>query len=118
MLLNPQSEDNGKLLENVVFLHLRRNLRIQEGLHYYKGKKECDFVVVEYDEVTRLIQVSYQMNDEETRRREVDGLLEAAQITGCRELTIITMEMEAKWNEQGMLIHVLPAWKWMLDKDR
>lgn len=118
VLLNPQSEDNGKLLENVVFLHLRRNLRIQEGLHYYKGKKECDFVVVEYDEVTRLIQVSYQMNDEETRRREVDGLLEAAQITGCRELTIITMEMEAKWNEQGMLIHVLPAWKWMLDKDR
>lgn len=118
VLLNPQSEDNGKLLENVVFLHLQRNLRIQEGLHYYKGKKECDFVVVEYDEVTRLIQVSYQMNDEETRRREVDGLLEAAQITGCRELTIITMEMEAKWNEQGMLIHVLPAWKWMLDKDR
>lgn len=118
VLLNPQSEDNGKLLENAVFLHLRRNLRIQEGLHYYKGKKECDFVVVEYDEVTRLIQVSYQMNDEETRRREVDGLLEAAQITGCRELTIITMEMEAKWNEQGMLIHVLPAWKWMLDKDR
>lgn len=118
VLLNPQSEDNGKLLENAVFLHLRRTLRIQEGLHYYKGKKECDFVVVEYDEVTRLIQVSYQMNDEETRRREVDGLLEAAQITGCRELTIITMEMEAEWNEQGMLIHVLPAWKWMLDKDR
>lgn len=118
VLLNPQSEDNGKLLENAVFLHLRRNLRTQEGLLYYKGKKECDFVVVEYDEVTRLIQVSYQMNDEETRRREVDGLLEAAQITGCRELTIITMEMEAEWNEQGMLIHVLPAWKWMLDKDR
>lgn len=118
VLLNPQSEDNGKLLENAVFLHLRRNLRIQEELHYYKGKKECDFVVVEYDKVTRLIQVSYQMNDEETRRREVDGLLEAAQMTGCRELTIITMEMEAEWKESDMLIHVLPAWKWMLDKDR
>lgn len=118
VLLNPQSEDNGKLLENAVFLHLRRNLRIQEELHYYKGKKECDFVVVEYDKVTRLIQISYQMNDEETRRREVDGLLEAAQMTGCRELTIITMEMEAEWKESDMLIHVLPAWKWMLDKDR
>ena len=55
VLLNPHSEDNGKLLENAVFLHLRRNLRIQEELHYYKGKKECDFVVVEYDKVTRLI---------------------------------------------------------------
>ena len=73
VLLNPHSEDNGKLLENAVFLHLRRNLRIQEELHYYKGKKECDFVVVEYDKVTRLIQVSYQIGDEETRKREVDA---------------------------------------------
>lgn len=114
VLLNPHSEDNGKLLENAVFLHLRRNLRIQEELHYYKGKKECDFVVVEYDKVTRLIQVSYQMGDEETRKREVDGLLEAAQATGCRELTIVTMETEAEWKEQDMSIHVVPAWKWML----
>lgn len=114
VLLNPHSEDNGKLLENAVFLHLRRNLRIQEELHYYKGKKECDFVVVEYDKVTRLIQVSYQMGDEETRKREVDGLLEAAQETGCRELTIVTMEAEAEWKEQDMSIHVVPAWKWML----
>lgn len=115
VLLNPQSEDNGKLLENIVFLHLRRNLRIQEELHYYKGKKECDFVITEYDKVTGLIQVSYQMNDEETRRREVEGLLEAALSTGCRELTIVTMETEAEWNEQDMLIRVLPAWKWVLD---
>lgn len=114
VLLNPHSEDNGKLLENAVFLHLRRNLRIQEELHYYKGKKECDFVVVEYDKVTRLIQVSYQIGDEETRKREVDGLLEAAQETGCRELTIVTMEAEAEWKEQDMSIHVVPAWKWML----
>ena len=114
VLLNPHSEDNGKLLENAVFLHLRRNLRIQEELHYYKGKKECDFVVVEYDKVTRLIQVSYQIGDEETRKREVDGLLEAAQTTGCRELTIVTMEAEAEWKEQDMSIHVVPAWKWML----
>lgn len=114
VLLNPHSEDNGKLLENAVFLHLRRNLRIQEELHYYKGKKECDFVVVEYDKVTRLIQVSYQMGDEETRKREVDGLLEAAQATGCRKLTIVTMETETEWKEQDMSIHVVPAWKWML----
>ena len=115
VLLNPQSEDNGKLLENAVFLYLRRNLRIQEELHYYKGKKECDFVVAECDKVTRLIQVSYQMNDEETRKREVDGLLEAAQATGCRELIIITMDMETEWQEQDMVIRVLPAWKWMLE---
>lgn len=115
VLLNPQSEDNGKLLENAVFLHLRRTLRIQGELHYYKGKKECDFVVSEFDKVTRLIQVSYQMGDEETRKREIEGLLEAARVTNCRELIIVTMETEAEWKEQDMLIRVLPAWKWMLD---
>lgn len=114
MFLNPQSEDNGKLLENAVFLHLRRSLRIQEELHYYKGKKVCDFLVTEFDKVMRLIQVSYQMSDEETRKREVAGLLEAARATGCRELTIVTMETKAEWNEQGMLIRMLPAWKWMI----
>lgn len=72
-------------------------------------------MVTEFDKVTRLIQVSYQMSDEETRKREIDGLLEAARATSCRELTIITMETEAEWNEQGILIRVIPAWKWMLD---
>lgn len=96
------------------FLHLRRTLRIQEELYYYRGKKECDFVVTEFDKVTRLIQVNYQIGDEETRRREIEGLLEAARATNCQELVIVTMETEAEWREQDMLIRVLLAWKWML----
>ena len=59
VLLNPQSEDNGKLLENAVYLHLRRNLSVEAGLHYYKGKKECDFVQTSHGEVIHLIQVTY-----------------------------------------------------------
>ena len=57
-------------------LHLRRNLQIQEGLHYYKGKKECDFVITDHEEVNQLIQVTYTLHDEDTRQREIDGLLE------------------------------------------
>ena len=90
-------------------------LKVQEELHYFKGKKECDFVVSEFDKVTRLIQVCYQMNDEETRNREVGGLLEAARATDCRVLVIVTMETEAEWREQDMLVRVMPAWKWMLE---
>ena len=51
VLLNPLSEDNGILLEYAVYLHLRRNLQIQEGLYYFKGKKECDFVITNHEEV-------------------------------------------------------------------
>lgn len=114
ILLNPQSEDNGKLLENIVFLHLRRRLPIQAGMHYFKGKKECDFLLTNQQEVTQLIQVTWSMHDTETRKREIEGLLEAAQVTGCNELTILTMEEEEELLEQHTTIHVIPVWKWML----
>lgn len=61
-----------------------------------------------------MIQVDYQMGDEETRRQEIEGLLDATRATNCQELVIVTMETEAEWREQDMLIRVLPAWKWML----
>lgn len=114
ILLNPQSEDNGKLLENIVYLHLRRHLPIQAGIHYFKGKKECDFLLTDHQEVTRLIQVSWDMHDAETRKREIEGLLEAAQTTGCKQLTILTLEEEEELSEQGATIQILPVWKWML----
>ena len=114
VLLNPMSDDYGKLLENAVYLHLRRHLSLSGSLHYYKSKKECDFLVMEQQEVSQLIQVSYDIHQPETRRREIEGLLEAALATGCRHLLILTMEEEEELTEQGYAIRVLPVWKWML----
>lgn len=116
VLLNPQSENNGKLLENIVFLHLRRSMSPQDGLHYYKNKKECDFVVTAYGEVTRLIQVTYTLHDEETRQRELDGILEAAHATSCPDLLILTLEEEEDIVQDDCTIRVLPVWKWMLSQ--
>ena len=45
VLLNPQSEDNGKLLENAVYFYLRRNLPVQGSLHYYKGKNAGEYTI-------------------------------------------------------------------------
>lgn len=114
ILLNSQSEDNGKLLENAVFLHLRGSLSLQESIHYYKEKKECDFLIANQLQVTQLIQVSWSIHDEETRQREISGLLEASAATGCNKFTIITFEEEEEITEQGYQIQVIPAWKWML----
>lgn len=114
VLLNPQSEDNGKLLENAVYLHLRRNLSVEAGLYYYKGKKECDFVLTSHGEVTRLIQVTYSLHDDNTRLRELEGIQEAAQTTGCRDLLILTLEEEEEIEKDDYTIRVLPVWKWML----
>lgn len=114
VLLSPQSEDNGKLLENLVYLHLRRGMGPEAGLHFYKNKKECDFVLTVHAEVTCLIQVTYTLTSEDTRTREVEGLLEAARATGCSNLLILTLEEEEEIETDAYAISVLPVWKWML----
>lgn len=114
ILLNSQSEDNGKLLENAVFLHLHRILLPQESIHYYKEKKECDFLIADQMQVTQLIQVSWDIHDQETRQREIDGLLEASAATGCQNLLIITFDEEGEIIEQGQQIQIIPVWKWTI----
>lgn len=113
-ILMPQSSDNGKYLENTVFLQLNRNKLPSDKITYYQEKGECDFVLQRGDNVVQLIQVTWDMADEETREREINGILEASTATGCNTLLIITKEEENVINRGDKEIHVMPAWKWLL----
>lgn len=113
-VLMPQSNDNGKGLENVVLLQLNRIKQPSDKITYYQGEKECDFVLQRNESVIQLFQVTWDMTDENTREREVNGILEASQITGCDKLFIITKEEECLMEVEGKQIQVLPAWKWLL----
>lgn len=116
-VLMPQSDDEGKKLENTVFLQLYRQRSPLDRIFYYKGVGECDFVVQNGIEIVQLIQVTWEMNDDETRRREIDGLIEAAKVTGCKNLYIITADtLEEITHESGLKIHVIPAWRWLLNR--
>lgn len=116
-VLLPQSDDNGKKLENTVFLHLYRHRSPVEQIYYYQAKGECDFVVQRGVDIDRLIQVTWDMNDEATRRREIEGLLEAADATGCRNLYIITADSDEEITlDDGRVIHVVAGWRWLLGR--
>lgn len=116
-VLLPQSDDDGKKLENTVFLQLYRHRTPVDKIYYYQGKGECDFVVQRGTVIDQLIQVTWDMTDEETRRREINGLVEAAETTGCRNLLIITADQQEKIDfDNGISIHVIPAWRWLLNK--
>ncbi len=116
-VLLPQSDDDGKKLENTVFLQLYRNRTQVDQIYYYQGKGECDFVVQRGTVIDQLIQVTWDMTDEETRRREINGLVEAAETTGCRNLLIITADQQEKIDfDNGISIYVIPAWRWLLNK--
>lgn len=116
-VLLPQSDDDGKKLENTILLQLHRNKTALDKIFYYQGKGECDFVVQRESEIQQLIQVTWDMHDENTRKREIAGLLEASAATGCKTMSIITSDQEEEIIlDNGAIISVVPAWKWLLGK--
>lgn len=117
-VLLPQSDDDGKKLENTVFLQLYRQKTPLDQIFYYQGKGECDFLIQRGIDIDLLIQVTWSMENEETRKREIAGLVEASQVTGCKNLLIITADSsELIKLDNGLEIQVLPAWKWLLEKN-
>ena len=111
-----QSDDDGKRLENTVYLELVRRKGHNEELSYFSGSGECDFVVSEGDVVKRLIQVCWDMSDTETRKREFVGLLEAAKVTGCGDLAIVTRDEEGEEVHEGLAVRIVPVCRFLLSK--
>lgn len=103
------SPDKGRLLENTVFLNLRR---AGKELWYFKGKKECDFVCRDDRNEYSAIQVSWELGLQ-NEKREIEGLLEAMDQINLSEGTIITFDQEDSLTKNGKTIHLIPGWKWM-----
>lgn len=114
-VLLPQSNDNGKNLENTVFMQLNRMKSLSDKISYYQGNAECDFVVQHGDSISQLIQVTWDMSDENTREREINGIMEASAATGCNNLLIITREEEGTISRNNKQINLMQAWKWLLE---
>ena len=109
-VLSTQSLDEGKALENIVFKILNGTLGEEDRLFYYKGGKECDFFVQRSGLVSELIQVCWAL-DETNKERELGGLLEASQRTGCQNCSVMTFDQEENLEYQGLQIAVKAAWR-------
>jgi len=111
------SEDIGRILENIVFIELKR----QEREIYYhknsKNKKECDFVIKEGLDIIKAIQVTKSLEDINTRKREITGLVDACKTYKLKTGLILTEDEEENIEEDGIKIQILPIWKWFLTKD-
>ncbi len=105
------SSDRGRMLENAVFLHLRKKYK---ELYYFKEKKECDFLVEEKGKITSAIQVCYELN-EDNKDREFAGLTEALTKFNLANGLVLTYNQEDEFKVGGKKILVKPVWKWMLE---
>ncbi|MFW5888124.1 MAG: ATP-binding protein [Patescibacteria group bacterium] len=104
------SEDEGRSMENVVFLELARR---GEEIYFFKGNKECDFLIKRKNKITDCIQVSRNL-DENNREREITGLAEAMETFNLGKGIIISEEEEGIKNVNGKKIEFIPLYKWLL----
>ena len=114
-LLNAMSFRNsynyGRLLETMVFMHLRRGGHDVEYVTTKDGY-EADFLARHrISGETQLIQVCWEMSDKKTFERELRGLKSAMDDLSLSTGTIVT------WDDETVIdnkIKVIPVWKWLL----
>ncbi|MCK4730067.1 MAG: ATP-binding protein [Candidatus Aenigmarchaeota archaeon] len=114
----PMFDNKTRIIENVVFLELKRKQAINPGLdlYFWNGiNSAVDFVVKDGLKVKQLIQVCYSLEDDDTRKREIKGLVKASEELKCRELLIISYDEEEEIKQDGFVIRVVPLWKWLLE---
>ena len=56
---------------------------------------------------------SIEVDDPQTRKREIGGLIKAAKETGCKKLEILTWDYESQ-EDSDPPIKFQPVWKWLL----
>jgi predicted AAA+ superfamily ATPase len=103
------SDDNGRILENMIYLHLRRKYK---DIYYFKEKYECDFIVSEKNRVVSAIQVCYELN-QGNLDREISGCEDAMKMLNLSESYIITYKQEDVIQKGDKKIFIKPAWKLM-----
>ncbi|RMF91703.1 MAG: ATP-binding protein [Methanobacteriota archaeon] len=113
-------EDLGRRMENLVAIELLRCKHYRDPVrevHYWRTPRgeEVDFVVVKGREVVDLIQVTYASGRDEIDGREVRSLLKASKELGCRRLTVVTWDYEAREDRDGDTVSFVPLWKWLLE---
>jgi len=103
------TEDSGRLLENLVYLHLRRKYK---DIYYFSEKGECDFIVFEKDTLLEAIQVCFDLNSDNIDR-ELDGLWEALAFFNSRTGKLITLGQKDRFEKEGRIIEVIPSYEFL-----
>jgi predicted AAA+ superfamily ATPase len=106
------AENKGRILENLVFLELRRRA---PSVFYYKtaNGEEVDFLVKGRKDM-QLIQVCYDLHNLDVYTREKKSLLCGMRELELKQGTIITEIEKRTLKEGGLALNIIPAWEWLL----
>ncbi len=109
----------GWRLENVVYTEIRRRYLSQaDDVYYYKQdarSKEVDFIICHQGQVQELIQVAYGISDQSAYKREMNALVQVADILRCNYLTVVTSDASHEVKYGGKIIRVCNAIEWLCE---
>lgn len=103
------TKDIGRLLENLVYI----NLSASYAVNYYHSRYECDFIASQNNQTKLAIQVCSELN-EQNRKREISGIVNAAKELHISKALILTMDTEEIIETETIRINVMPVWKWLI----
>jgi uncharacterized protein len=104
------TDDDGRKLENLVYLHLRKMFK---EIYYFSERKECDFVIFKNGAPVDAIQVCFDLNADNLDR-ELDGLLAALTELKLKEGRIVTFNQKEEYEKDGCTIKVIPCHEYLL----
>lgn len=110
----------GKIAENAVFLELKRKTYSNPNLEIFYWKsladEEVDFVIREDSKIKELIQVCWNLDDINTKKRETKALLKAMEEFKLKKGLIITEDFEGEEEFGEKKIQYIILRKWLLNK--
>lgn len=112
---NAFAGDNlGWRLETIVMSHLIRKCKCEGwDVYYMKDRSgECDFIICDGNKVLQCIQVAYDISNEKTRKREINGLLMAYKQTKCDSLLLLTDHVYEEVKKDKLNIVIKPVYEW------
>jgi len=113
---HPSVDDMGHLLENAVYLELRRRhgrLHTEAVSYFAEESGNADFVVDSEQGEPRIIQVCVSLASARTRAREIGGVEAAMKALGVRAGMVVTLNDSERVETAAGAIDVVPAWRWL-----
>ncbi|MCD8203441.1 MAG: ATP-binding protein [Prevotella sp.] len=110
------NENVGWRMETIVYLELRRRaVSVSQDVYYYADRTaEADFIVCDGNIARAVYQVTYTMENEKTRKREIRGAVAAAKAAKCSDIYIITdHESGTVTSAEGYEIKIMAIWEWL-----
>ncbi len=106
------TDQNTSLLENLCAITLYKQYACDNSrVFFYNKNVEVDFYIPE-DGIA--VQVAYSIADYETKKRELGALIALSKLYPLKKAIIVTYDEEDVIDEEGLVVEVVPVWRWIL----